>query len=246
MNLKKVYFASDFHLGIDAKDTSLIRERKIVRWLQSISEDASVIYLLGDLFDFWYEYNHVVPKGSFRLLAKLDELTLQGIDIQIFTGNHDMWMFDYLEKELNLTIQRAPILKNIHGKLFFLGHGDGLGPGDLKYKFLKKIFRSKISQFLFTRLHPNLAFAVANYWSKHSRASNEENKYMGPDKEWLIQFALEKLKSTKIDYFVFGHRHLPITYELSPSSTYINLGDWLYHYSYAVFDGTTLVLKKYT
>ena len=203
----KIYFASDFHLGVDGLDNSKERERLVVKWLDEIAEDAEEIYLVGDLFDFWFEYKSVVPKGSFRFLAKLDELIQSGIKVFIFTGNHDMWMFGYLEEELGITIIRKPIKKQLLGKTFYIGHGDGLGPGDRKYKFLKKFFSSKICQWLFARLNPNYSYLKAKYWSSDTRKSDDAVAYSDPDKEWLIQYSLDYLKKEHIDYFVFGHRH---------------------------------------
>ncbi len=244
-NQKKIYFASDFHLGIDALDSSIDRERKIVAWLDDISHDAAAIYLVGDLFDFWFEYRSVVPKGFFRFLAKLDQISQKGIELHLFTGNHDMWMFGYLEKEIGLIIHRRPLIKKINNKTFFIAHGDGLGPGDYTYKLLKKVFSSKICQFLFARLHPNLSFRIAQAWSQSSRNAHDPHDGFDPDSEWLIAYSYAQLKMQQIDYFIFGHRHIPINYILNDNSRYINLGDWLYHYSYAVYDGLDIQIKKY-
>jgi UDP-2,3-diacylglucosamine hydrolase len=239
--LKKTYFASDFHLGIDAHLTSAEREKKIVRWLNSIQHDAEKIYLVGDVFDFWFEYKTVVPKGYVRLLGKLAELRDAGIAIEFFIGNHDMWMFRYLEEEMGIPIHRQPILAEIHGKTFFIGHGDGLGPGDHGYKFLKKVFASPVCQWLFARLHPNFGVGLATYWSHSSRAAQPswEMTFLGEEREWLIQFSNEKLlEQPDIDFFVFGHRHVPVDFLLkNKKSRYINIGDWMFNYSYGVFDG---------
>lgn len=242
MQGKKIYFASDFHLGIDAKLTSQEREKKIVRWLDHIQHDAHEIYLVGDVFDFWFEYRSVVPKGYVRLFGKLAELRDKGIPIFFFIGNHDMWMFEYFETEFDIPIIRQPIIKEWNGKKFFIGHGDGLGPGDHGYKFLKKVFANKICQFLFGLIHPNIGVGVANFWSQRSRAvSPSEIKFLGEDQEWLVQFCYEKVKEIDIDYFIFGHRHLPIDYTLKDStSRYINIGEWMYACSYGVFDGNDM------
>lgn len=243
--MKKTYFASDFHLGIHAKLTSRERERQIVRWLEEIKKDAEAIYLVGDVFDFWFEYRSVVPKGYVRLLGKLAELRDAGIPIYFFIGNHDMWMFRYFEEELDIPIYRKPIIRTIQGKTFFIGHGDGLGPKDYKYKMLKKIFANPICQWLFERIHPNLGVGVANYWSQRSRKVHPPVKrFHGPEKEWLVAYAERKLEQMDIDYFIFGHRHLCIDYTLKNGiSRYINTGEWLYHNSYAVFDGKDVQLK---
>ena len=242
--MKKTYFASDFHLGVDARVPSRERERQIVRWLESIRHDAAAIYLVGDLFDFWFEYRTVVPKGYVRLLGKLAELRDAGIPIYFFTGNHDMWMFRYLEDEMDIPIYRQPIVREINGKTFFIGHGDGLGPGDHGYKFLKKVFSNSLCQWLFERLHPNFGIGLANYWSSRSRTANEAPEtFLGADNEWLIAYANRKLDTVAADFFIFGHRHLPIDYTLKNGhSRYINLGEWLWHNSYAVFDGETMEL----
>ncbi len=245
MEQTKVYFASDFHLGIDVKFTSSERERQIVSWLEEIRKDASHLYLVGDLFDFWFEYSHAVPRGYVRLLGKLAELSDQGIALHIFTGNHDMWMFDYLEKELGATLYRVPVVHQHNEKQFYIGHGDGLGPGDHGYKFIKKIFANRICQWLFARLHPNFGIGLANFFSGWSRSSTKvEDKYFGDEKEWLLTYANQKLDGVYADYFVFGHRHLPIDRTLKNDvSRYINLGEWMNFNSYAVFDGMEMKIK---
>lgn len=247
MSKKKTYFASDFHLGSDAKFTSRERERQLVQWLDQIKEDAEALYLVGDVFDFWFEYSTVVPKGYVRLLGKLAELRDDGLPIYFFIGNHDMWMFKYFEEEMGIPIYRKPIIREIHGKTFFIGHGDGLGPGDHGYKMIKKIFANPVCQWLFARLHPNFGIKLANFWSNKSREANKhENQFLGEDKEWLIAYCNRKLETLDIDYFVFGHRHLPIDHLLKNGKTrYVNLGDWLNFYSYAVYDGEELRLEYY-
>ncbi len=242
---KRVYFASDFHLGIDARLTSKERERQIVRWLDKAARDAAEIYLAGDIFDFWFEYKTVIPRGYARLLGKLAELRDEGLPLYFFTGNHDMWMFRYFEEEMGIPIYREPIIREFNGKTFFIGHGDGLGPGDHGYKILKKAFANRFCQWLFARFHPNFGVGMANYWSGKSRTLNPEPpEFLGPEKEWLIIFANEMLDlHPHIDYFIFGHRHLPIDYSLkNKSSRYINLGEWLTFNSYAVFDGEDVQL----
>lgn len=244
---QKIYFASDFHLGVPDFQTSLIREKLIVQWLDEIKQDAGEIYLMGDVFDFWFEYKHAVPKGFVRLLGKIAELTDSGIPVHFFTGNHDMWMFDYLPKELGITIHRQPIVKTYNNKKFYLGHGDGLGPGDSGYKFIKKVFANKASQWMFARVHPNLGLGIANFWSRKSRVSNgpKDEKFHGEENEWLVIYAKEILQKEHFDYFIFGHRHLPLDIQLPQNSRYINLGEWVNYNSYAVFDGETLKLLRY-
>ncbi len=245
---KKIYFASDFHLGAPNHAQSMIREKLIVKWLDEIKADAEEIYLMGDMFDFWYEYRHTAPKGFIRFLGKLAEIADSGIPITLFTGNHDMWMFEYLPKEIGVTIYREPIERIFNGKKFFLGHGDGLGPGDHGYKFIKKVFANKVCQWLFARLHPNFGMGMAHYWSHKSRASNggeNEEKFVSIDHEWLAIYAKEVLQKQHYDYFIFGHRHLPLNLQLTEKSVYINLGEWVMYNSYAVFDGKELQLKYY-
>jgi UDP-2,3-diacylglucosamine hydrolase len=241
----RIYFASDFHLGMPDRLSSLKRERLIVKWLDEIKNDATEIFLMGDLFDFWFEYRSVVPKGYVRLLGKIAEITDAGIPVTLFTGNHDMWMFDYLQKELNVSIIRDHIILEYNGKKFFIGHGDGIGPGDRGYKFIKAVFANPMCQWLFARLHPNLAFGIANFWSKQSRMEVEQLEFKGEDKEYQILFAKEQLKKEHIDYFVFGHRHIPLEIQLNEKSHYVNIGDWIANNTYAVFNGEILELKKY-
>ena len=243
---KKIYFISDFHLGVPTYEKSLERERRVVEWMDSIKHDAEELYLLGDVFDFWFEYKTVVPRGYVRLLGKIAELTDSGIPVHYFTGNHDMWTFDYLEKELNVKIYREPLEKIYNGKKFYIGHGDGLGPGDHGYKFIKKVFSSKICQWLFARLHPNFGIGIANYFSRKSRIAtgNEDEKFLGEEKEWLVIHSKELLEKEHYDFLIFGHRHLPLDVPIN-SSRYINLGDWIRYNSYGEFDGQTMKLKYY-
>jgi UDP-2,3-diacylglucosamine hydrolase len=245
---KKIYFLSDFHLGAPDYATSLVREKRIVKFLDEIKDDAEQIFIVGDLFDFWFEYKRVIPKGFIRILGKLAELTDGGIVIHFFVGNHDMWMNSYFEKELGIKVHHEPQEFELYEKKFFIGHGDGLGPGDHKYKLIKKIFRNKFSRWLFGLLHPHSGIGLANYFSRKSRAATGlvEEKFLGADKEWLIIFSRQMLLKKHFDYFIFGHRHLPLNYKLSKESRYINLGDWIKYDSYAVFDGDNLELKFYT
>lgn len=240
----KLYFASDFHLGAPDHASSRKREDRIVRWLDSIKTDASEIYMMGDIFDFWFEYSTVIPKGFIRLQGKLAELSDSGIKITFFHGNHDMWMFDYFKKELGVSIISNELVIERNGKKFYLHHGDGLGPGDSNYKFLKKFFRSKTCQWLFARLHPGLGMGIAQAWSRRSRIrSSADEEYYGEDNEWLVIYSRGLLKKEHYDYFIYGHRHLPLDIILNTDSRYINLGEWTNYNSYAVFDGTDLELK---
>jgi UDP-2,3-diacylglucosamine hydrolase len=243
---KRVYFASDFHLGAPDAARSREREKRIVRWLTEASKDAEHIFLVGDLFDFWFEYKTVVPKGYIRLLGKLAELRDKGIGISVFIGNHDMWMHGYFEAELNIPVYYEPQTYTIGGKEFYIGHGDGLGPGDHGYKFLKKVFRNPVCRWLFSVLHPSLGIGLADYFSRKSRAAagnSELEQFLGEDKEWLAIYSREILQKQHYDYFIFGHRHLPLDLTVGPNSHYINLGDWLNYFTYGVFDGNTAELK---
>lgn len=246
-NTVKIYFASDLHLGVPDLNLSLEREKKFVRWLDVAAKDATEIYLVGDIFDMWFEYKKVVPRGFTRLLGKLAEISDKGILLHFFTGNHDMWVFDYFEKELNMKIYRNPVERLINQKRFFIGHGDGLGNGDLGYKFIKKVFASKLNQWLFARLHPNFALGIADYFSRKSRAANwkYDGDFESVEKESLIQYCKTILKNKKVDYFIFGHRHLKMDIPIGENSRYLNLGQWLSGSSYAVFDGSELFLKDF-
>lgn len=245
MNKGKIYFASDFHLGVPNREKSLEREKLIVQWMDDIKKDAAELYLMGDLFDFWFEYRRAIPKGFTRLMGKIAEFCDAGIPVYVFTGNHDMWMFDYLQDELGVTIYRKPVTKEFYGKKFFLAHGDGLGPGDKSYKFLKKVFANSFLQWLFARIHPNTGIGIANFWSRRSRISQENKEtWKGDDQEYLVHFVKDTLKKEHYDYFIFGHRHLPMQMQIG-TAQYVNLGEWVNFSSYAVFDGEKLELKHY-
>lgn len=244
---KKIYFASDQHFGVPNAKESKIREEKFIRWLDSIKNDAQVLFLMGDLFDFWHEWKYVVPKGYIRVLGKIAELKDSGIAIFFFVGNHDLWMKNYFEEELGIPVYFDKRYYEICGKHFLLAHGDGLGPGDKGYKRMKRIFTNPLAQWLFRWLHPDIAMRIANYMSqKNKLISGEEDKaFLGEDKEFLIQYSKEKLKTENIDFFVFGHRHLPLVVDLEKGAKYINLGDWIVYFTYGVFDGVSFELKTF-
>jgi len=246
---KNIYFVSDSHFGVPDYASSLVREKLFVKWLDEIKIDAKEIYFLGDIFDFWFEYKTVVPKGYVRLLGKLAEIADSGIPIYYFIGNHDMWMFDYFPKELGIPLFREPITKIYNGKKFFIAHGDGIGPGDRGYKFIKKVFSNPFCQWLFARIHPNFAIKLALFLSRKSRYSRGGDDDFfhgeGTPKERLITYAKNKLKEEHFDFFIFGHRHFPIDMIIGENTRYINIGDWITHFSYVVFDGENLELKKY-
>lgn len=246
---KKVYFASDQHFGAPNEASSKIREQKFVHFLDRIKDDCQVLFLLGDLFDFWHEYKTVVPKGFIRVLGKLAELSDRGIVLYFFTGNHDLWMRDYLQKELNIILFTSPQEFTINNKNFFIAHGDGLGPGDKGYKRMKKLFTNPVARWFFRWLHPDIGVALGNYLSRKNKliSGDEDIKFLGEDKEWLIVFSKEKLKEKKFDYFVYGHRHLPMDLPIGDQkeSHYVNLGDWIFYFTYAVFDGEKLELLTF-
>ncbi|NMH27718.1 UDP-2,3-diacylglucosamine diphosphatase [Flavobacterium silvaticum] len=244
---KKVYFASDQHLGAPTMEESLPREHRFVKWLDEVKHDAAAIFLLGDLFDFWFEYKTVVPKGFVRVLGKLAEIRDSGIPIYFFVGNHDLWMNDYFETELNIPVYHDNQEFSFNGKLFLIGHGDGKGPGDKGYKRMKKVFTYPFSKWLFRWLHPDLGVRLAQYLSvKNKLISGEADvKFLGEEKEWLVQYAKRKLETKHYDFFIFGHRHLPMNIKVGENSSYMNLGDWIGFFTYAVFDGTSLELLNY-
>ncbi len=244
MNKESIYFASDFHLGSPNLEESHKREKLIVSWLNSIEKDAKAIYLVGDIFDFWFEYKKVVPKGFIRLLGKLANLTDNGTEIYFVVGNHDLWMHDYLEKEIGITIHHNPIVIEEQKKKVFIGHGDGLGSGDYFYKILKRFFKSKICQFLFSRLHPNFSLSLAHTWSKSSRKSSEI-PFTSKEKELLFGYCEKMQKNNPVDYYVFGHRHITLELKVDKKATYINLGEWISQNTYAVMKNGKLKLKTY-
>ncbi len=247
VSLKKIYFLSDFHLGVPTHQKSLEREKLIVEFLNSIQHTASEIFIVGDMFDFWFEYKYVVPKGYTRLLGKLAQLSDDGIRLHFFVGNHDMWVKNYFQQELNMQVYFEPREFQWSGKKFLIAHGDGLGPGDAGYKRLKKLFRNPIAQWLFGVLPPQMGMGIANFMSRRSRAKtgHSEETFLGIENEWLVQYCKKKLEKKHIDYFIMGHRHLAIDLNLDNNSRYINLGDWLNYFTYAVFDGENVQLRSY-
>jgi len=244
---KKIYFLSDFHLGTPNHASSLAREKKIVQFLSEIEATAAEIFIVGDMFDFWFEYRHVVPKGYVRLLGKLAMLTESGIPVHFFVGNHDMWMKNYLQQEMNIPVYFEPKAFEWNGKKFMIGHGDGLGPGDHGYKMMKSVFRNRICQWMFGILPPYVGIGLANYFSRASRkkTGTDDDHFLGEDNEWLIIHSRQILAKEHYDYFIFGHRHLPIDHQLTDRSRYINLGDWIKFFTYAEFDGNTVELKTW-
>ena len=244
---KKFYFASDFHLGVPNAAISQEREKKIIQWLNTIEHDAAALFLMGDIFDFWFEYKHAIPKGFIRLQGRLASLSDSGIPIYIFPGNHDMWMRGYFQEEFRATIIEDPVVLISNGKRLLIGHGDGLGPGDQTYKYLKKIFTSPLARWAFRWLHPDIGISLAQKWSKSSRLSNMklEEKFKGEDREFLLSWCRDVEAKRHHDYYIFGHRHLPLDLEAGPASRYINLGEWVHFSPFAVFDGIKVDLKSF-
>lgn len=243
MTSGKVYFISDAHLGTPNSQKSLIREKRLVRLLDEIKKDAAAIYLMGDLFDFWYEYKYVVPRGFSRILGKLSELCDSGLEIHYFAGNHDIWIYDYLPAETGIQLHREPVIKEILGKTFYLAHGDGFDSGDKKFRFLKKVFTNPFLQWCFSRLHPNFAFALAGKWSRYSRDKHGVDPFKG-EQEPFVLFARQYLMEQGIDFLIFGHRHLPTKYPLNSKTSLIILGDFLTNFTYGVFDGNDIQLVQ--
>jgi UDP-2,3-diacylglucosamine hydrolase len=244
---KKIYFLSDFHLGAPNAVESRKREDRIVQFLKYAQKDAAAIFIVGDIFDFWFEYKTVVPKGFIRILGCLAEISDAGIPLHIFTGNHDLWMNDYLTSELNAKVYFEPRLFTLGNKQFYIGHGDGLGPGDYGYKRLKKVFTNPFCKWLFRWLHPDAGIQLANYFSAKSRAKTgtADEIFLGEDKEWLIIYTKQMAQKMDVDFFIFGHRHFAIDYVINEKKRYINLGDWIKLNTYGVFDGNSMQLLKW-
>ena len=240
----KIYFASDLHLGAPDHAKSLVREKHFVKWLDTIKDDVAELYLLGDIFDFWFEYKKAVPKGYVRLLGKLAEFADNGVLIHVFTGNHDLWYGDYLEKEFGAIIHNKPFEKEFFGKKFYLAHGDGLGPGDHGYKLMKKVFTNPINKWLYERLHPNFGISLAQFFSGLSRNHNYENTsghevVHQEDNEFLYAHSREVLKTNPdINVFVYGHRHMLIQENIEDDSEIVILGDWIQYFSFLEVDET--------
>ena len=248
--MKSVYFLSDAHLGCRSIPHDRTRERRLVRFLDGIKDKASAVYLLGDIFDFWYEYKTVVPRGYTRFLGKLSELADRGVEVHFFTGNHDIWCGDYLVKECGVTLHTEPMTVEMGDKVFMLAHGDGLGDPDRKFRFLRAVFRNRLCQRMFSCIHPRWAVDFGLSWAAHSRLKHGveggDPPYLGEDKEYLVRFAKEYLKAhSEINYFIFGHRHIELDLMLTRSSRVLILGDWITQFTYAVFDGENLFMENY-
>jgi len=247
--MKSVYFLSDAHLGSWAIPHGRMQERRLVRFLDSIKEKAAAVYLLGDMFDFWYEYRYVVPKGYTRFLGKLSELTDLGVEVHYFTGNHDIWAYDYLEKECGVILHHKPLTTEIYGKIFFLAHGDGLGDPNRSFKMLRSIFHNRTCQKLFSALHPRWGIWFGQTWASRSRRKHENEgppAYMGEDREHLILYTKRYIQyHSNVDYFIYGHRHIEVDLQLTKKARMMILGDWISHFSYIVYDGEHLFMSQY-
>ncbi|MCD7936019.1 MAG: UDP-2,3-diacylglucosamine diphosphatase [Tannerellaceae bacterium] len=249
-NRQKIYFISDAHLGARFHENKKAVEKRVVRWMDSIKEEAQALYILGDIFDFWFEYKHVVPKGHVRFLGKLAELVDNGVEVHLFIGNHDMWMFDYLKHEIGVTIHRDTLTVDLLGKRFFLGHGDEVDYRKRSFRLLRAVFRNKVCQSLFAAIHPRWTFPVAMGWSLNSRKSGlkkqETEQYQGENAEYLVLFAKEYLKThPDINFFIFGHRHIMLDLMLSRTSRLLIAGDWMNHFSFVEWDGDSLILEQF-
>lgn len=242
---KKIYFVSDAHLGSLAYTNDTYREKKLVAWLDAIKHDAAAIYLVGDIFDFWYEYKYVIPKGFVRLFGKIAELCDSGIPIHFFIGNHDIWTYGYLEKELGMQVHKQPLLTEVNGKRFYVAHGNGLGKNPFVVQMIEKIFHSTSVRFFYNMIHPSINMRLGLAWSKKNREKKRQQEitFYGENKENLIVFAKEYVKHTPVDFFVFGHRHILLNFMIQKSTQVIFLGDWIEHFSYGVFDGENFSLE---
>jgi len=244
---KKIYFASDQHFGAPTVEASKKREKKFLHWLETIENETAALFLLGDLFDFWFEYQKVVPKGFVRILGKLANFVDRGIPVHFFVGNHDLWMRDYFETEVGISVYHKPKDFIFENTSFLIGHGDGLGPNDIGYKRMKKLFTNPLAKRLFSLLHPDIGMRLGHYFSVKNKliSGAEDAAFLGEEKEWLVQYSKRKLQEKHRDFFLFGHRHIPMEIELQSNSKYFNLGDWVTHFTYVVFDGKNVELKKW-
>lgn len=250
--MKKTYFISDAHLGSLATQDPKEQEKQLCRFLDEIKPQAESLYMLGDIFDFWFEYRNAVPKGFTRLLGKLSELTDNGVAVHFFTGNHDIWCKDYLTKECGVIMHYEPEVVEIEGKTFFLAHGDGLGDRSKSFKFLRVIFHNPFCQWMFRWLHPDLGLPFGLNWAKNSRIKHMQGgteadpPYMGENHEPLVLFAKHYIKEKpETDYLIFGHRHIELDLMLTRQNRLLILGDWITQFTYAEFSNGELTLKNF-
>lgn len=246
---KKIYFASDAHLGLSIYEDRKVAERRLTRWMDSIKPSCKALYFVGDMFDYWFEYKYVVPKGFVRFIGKIAEFIDEGIPVYLYTGNHDIWMFGYFQDELGATIREQDTIEEFDGKRFYIGHGDGLGDPSLSFRFLRAFFRNKACQAMYKWIHPDVTMPFGLSWSKFNRKKkqgNEAEQYIGEEREFLVQFAKRHRKENKIDFYIFGHRHILLDLPIEEESRVIILGDWITNFTYAEWNGSTLELKRYT
>ncbi|MCH5226478.1 MAG: UDP-2,3-diacylglucosamine diphosphatase [Muribaculaceae bacterium] len=244
---KYTYFLSDLHLGAPYLEGARENELRIVRFLDSIKGNADTIYLLGDILDYWYEYKYVVPRGYVRFFGKLAELADAGIKIVWMKGNHDIWIFDYLPAELGIEVKDGTLVEEIHGKKFFLTHGDGVGKIDPKFRLIRSVFRNKFCQWMFSGIHPRWTVPFAYNWSNHSRYTGEAR---GIPDESLLKNLKEFVKEyhqlhPEIDYFIFGHVHVLSREIMESGCEMIVLGEWIHTFSYAKMGVDGLHLLKW-
>ncbi len=245
---KKIYFASDAHLGLTLFEERKSAEKRLVRWMDSIKETCKELYFLGDMFDYWFEYKYVIPKGFARFIGKMAEFIDAGIPVYLFTGNHDIWMFGYFQDEIGATICDHDIVKELFGKKFYMAHGDGLGDPSLSFRLLRGFFRNKPCQAMYKWIHPDATMPFGLSWSKFNRKKkrgNKAEKYLGPEKEFLVQFAQKHREENEIDFYIFGHRHIDLDLTIEQESRVIILGDWIQKFTYAVWDGERLEVKHF-
>ena len=237
----KTYFVTDAHLGSLVFKDKRENEKKLVHWLESIKNDCEALYMLGDMIDFWFEYKMAVPKGFTRFFGKLAEFTDSGIPVYWFTGNHDIWLFNYVQDELGVTVVKDSLETTIYGKKFLMAHGDGLGDPTLNFRILRAIFHNKVCQSLFGSLHPQIGLTFGMKWAKKSRLKRGEGPevYYGEDKEYLVKYAKKhaaEAGENAPDYYIFGHRHIILDLYITKKSRIIILGDWFCLFSYGVLD----------
>ena len=245
---KKIYFASDAHLGLTVYEDRFTAEKRLIRWMDSIKPTCKALYFVGDMFDYWFEYKYVIPKGFVRFIGKMAEFIDDGIPVYLYTGNHDVWMFGYFQKEIGATVYTQETILDLDGKKFYVAHGDGLGDPSLSFRFMRGFFRNKFCQFLYKWIHPDLTMPFGLTWSHFNRKKkqgNEAESYLGEEREYLVQFAKKYSETHDIDFYVFGHRHIALDLNIGQEKKVVILGDWITNFTYAVWDGEQLELKKY-
>ena len=240
--MSKAYFISDAHLGLGTKEEERAKEQRLIGFLDTILKDASQLFIVGDLFDAWFEYRTVIPKGFHRLLTKLNDLTKRNITVHYLAGNHDYWIRDYFRDELGIKTYHDAFEITIDGKRIFIHHGDGLAGNDTGYKILKKILRNPLNIWLYSWLHPDIGIALARSSSKKSRHYTSTKQY--GEEDGMIALATRKIEQG-FDIVMMGHRHEPVCKQIG-KGTYINLGDWITHNTYAEMEHGRVELKSWS